>query len=148
MASTTNNPIYSVAMENDNNNQSLRKPTPRPNVLPTIENVLLLEKYILEQLKNSAFNKSTPFPSLSTKPAHIHLKSGSHHTCLWDPNIESAFYHTWDYLILCAKNGIVINKWKFQFCCDEVLFARLKITKTGIAPSDHILSTIQDFPTH
>ena len=80
MAQTTNNPIYSVTTEN-NNNQSHRKQPPRPNMLPypaTTENVPLLEKYILEQFKNSAFNKSTPFPSMSAKPAHIPLKSGSH----------------------------------------------------------------------
>ena len=35
-------------------------------------------------------------------------------TCLWDPNFESAFYHTWDYLTLCARNGIVINKKNFS----------------------------------
>ena len=69
-------------------------------------------------------------------------------TCLWDPNIASAFYHSWDYLTLCTKNGIVINKEKFHFYRDEVLFTGLKITKTGIAPSDHILSSTQDFPIH
>ena len=56
------------------------------------------------------------------------------------------FYHNWDYLTLYAKNCIVINKEKFQFCHD-VLFAGLKITKNGIAPSDHTLSAIQDFLT-
>ena len=66
---------------------------------------------------------------------------------LWDTNIENAFYHTWDYLTLCANNGIVINKDKFQFCCDKVLFAGLKLTPTGIKPSDHILSAICDFLT-
>ena len=66
---------------------------------------------------------------------------------LWDTNIENAFYHTWDYLTLCANNGIVINKDKFQFCRDEVLFAGLKLTPTRIKPSDYILSAIRDFPT-
>ena len=50
-------------------------------------------------------------------------------------------------LTMNANNGIVINKDKFQFCCDEVLFAGLKLTPTGIKPSDHILSAIGDFPT-
>ena len=31
------------------------------------------------------------------------------------PDIESAFYHTWDYLTLCVRNCIVISKGKFQF---------------------------------
>ena len=61
--------------------------------------------------------------------------------------IENTFYHTWDYLTLCAGNDTVINKAKFQFCHDELLFPGLKISPTGIKPSDHTLSAIQDFPT-
>lgn len=67
---------------------------------------------------------------------------------LWDYDIENAFYHTRDYLTLCANKGSFIDKEEFQFCRDEGLFPRLKINKTGLAPSDHILSTIQDFSTH
>ena len=67
-------------------------------------------------------------------------------TLLYDHDIEQSFYHTWEYLTLCADNGIVINKDKFQFCMDEVTFAGLKVTKNGIAPSDSILSAIKDFP--
>ena len=66
---------------------------------------------------------------------------------LWDTNVENASYHTWNYLTLCANNGSVINKDKFQFCRDEVLFADLKLTPTGIKPSDHNLSATHDFPT-
>ena len=29
---------------------------------------------------------------------------------LWDFNIEESFYHTWDYLKLCAENGIVFDQ--------------------------------------
>ena len=67
-------------------------------------------------------------------------------TLLYDTDIESAFFHTWEYLALCAKNGITINQSKFQFCQDEVIFAGLKITRSGICPSDNILSAIRDFP--
>lgn len=44
--------------------------------LPTTENVPLVEKYILEKFKDNTFKKSKPFPSISTKPTHIHLKTG------------------------------------------------------------------------
>ena len=40
-----------------------------------------------------------------------------------------------------------VSEKKFQFCQDTVKFAGLKITPTGIAPSDHIISAIRDFPT-
>ena len=66
---------------------------------------------------------------------------------LYDHDVESAFFHTWDYLTLCAENGITINLPKFQFCQDEVIFAGLKITRDGIRPSDSIISAIRDFPT-
>ena len=68
-------------------------------------------------------------------------------TALFDYTIESAFYHTWDYLELCAKNGIVLNSEKFQFCCDTIPFAGLTITPTSITPSSKILDAIKNFPT-
>ena len=60
---TTNKPTYSAITENKNN-QWLHKPPPRPTKLPyplTTETIPLLEKYILEQFKNSTCNKSTRF---------------------------------------------------------------------------------------
>ena len=36
-------------------------------------------------------------------------------TLLYDSSIEESFYHTWDFLTLCAEKGIVINADKFQF---------------------------------
>ena len=68
-------------------------------------------------------------------------------TLLFDDDIESSFYHTWDYLTLCYSKGIIFNKSKFQFCQDTVNFAGLKITPDGITPSDQILSAIENFPT-
>ena len=67
-------------------------------------------------------------------------------TLLYDNNIESAFWSTWEYLTLCANNGVVINLDKFDFCQDQVDFAGLVITKDGILPSSSILSTIVNFP--
>ena len=34
---------------------------------------------------------------------------------LWDTGIEQAFWHTFDYIKLCADNGIVFNREKFVF---------------------------------
>lgn len=67
-------------------------------------------------------------------------------TCLFKPTIKEAFFHAWDYLNLCAENGIVINKEKFKFCRDNVLFAGLHITSTGIEPSESLLNAIKNFP--
>ena len=41
---------------------------------------------------------------------------------LHDFDIETAFYHTFDYLYLCAENGITINPKKFKFAQKEVDF--------------------------
>ena len=57
-----------------------------------------------------------------------------------------SFYHTFDFLTLCAINGVTLNLPKFQFCQDTVEFAGLKLTPTGICPSDSILAGIRDFP--
>ena len=46
-------------------------------------------------------------------------------TLLYDSSIEESFYHTWDFLTLCAEKGIVINADKFQFCRDTATFAGL-----------------------
>ena len=66
---------------------------------------------------------------------------------LYDNNIEESFYHAWDFLTICANNGIVLNIDKFQFCQDTVEFAGLQLTKEGILPSSKILTAIRDFPT-
>ena len=67
-------------------------------------------------------------------------------TLLFDKNIEDAFYHTLDYLLLCEKNGIVLN-WEIQFCQDVVQFRGLQITSSGLTPFDNLLNAISSFPT-
>ena len=67
-------------------------------------------------------------------------------TLLYSDDIEHAFFAAFDYLTLCAENGITINKSKFQFCQDTVTFAGLKLTPEGICPSDKVVSAIRDFP--
>ena len=67
-------------------------------------------------------------------------------TLLYDTNIGNTFFHVWNYLTLCVTNGIVLNESKFQFCKDTVEFAGLKITPTGVSPTDTILNAIQKLP--
>ena len=66
-------------------------------------------------------------------------------TLLYDPTIEEAFDSAWDYLVLCANNGIFLNDSKFKFCRETVNFAGLSITLTGPAPSENILRAIKEF---
>ena len=68
-------------------------------------------------------------------------------TLLYDKSIEDAFFHTFDYLVTCAKHGITINASKFQFCKKEINFAGFLITPTGIKPSESTLKAIKEFPT-
>ena len=68
-------------------------------------------------------------------------------TLLWDDNIEDAFWHTFEYLTICAENGIVFNKDKFVFALPTVEFAGFEITKTGYRPPARVLSAIENFPT-
>ena len=66
-------------------------------------------------------------------------------TLLYDSNIEGAFFHT-DFLLHCAKNKIMLNREKFQFCQDTVQFGGLQITPSGITPSESMLEAILSFP--
>ena len=67
-------------------------------------------------------------------------------TLLYDSSIEEAFYHTFDFLLHCAKNGIALNREKFQFCQDIVQFGGLQIIPSGVIPSKSILGVILSFP--
>ena len=44
---------------------------------------------------------------IKNKPRKVEITDD---TCLFDHNIEEAFFHTWDDLSLCARNGNVINE--------------------------------------
>ena len=67
-------------------------------------------------------------------------------TLLYSDNIEQSFWDTWNYATLCAQNGVILNKSKFQFCKDSVEFAGLNITNSGVAPSHSIMAAIENFP--
>ena len=61
-------------------------------------------------------------------------------------NIEGAFFHTFDFLLHCAKNRIVLNREKFQFCQDMVQFGGLQIMPSGITSSKSMPKAILSFP--
>ena len=65
---------------------------------------------------------------------------------LWANSISESFVQTCEFLTLCSKNGVVINKKKFQFCRDEVEFAGFSIGTNTVKPSEKILESIKDFP--
>ena len=69
---------------------------------------------------------------------------------LYDDNIEEAFFHTFDYLFLCAQNGITINSQNFHFAKPEVEFIGYKIGLVEYNPSDNMTSAIKNFkmPQH
>lgn len=68
-------------------------------------------------------------------------------TLLWDEDIESAFWHTLQYLDLCSKSGIIFNREKFRFACDDLEFAGFQLSPTGLRPANHVLDAIRSFPT-
>ena len=67
-------------------------------------------------------------------------------TCLWAASIETAFFDTCRVLDTCARNGVILNPDKFQFCQDVVEFAGLQVTETGVKPSQKLLDAILNFP--
>ncbi len=65
---------------------------------------------------------------------------------LYDPNLEDAFYHCFDYLILHARNGIRLNPKKFKFGRKELEFAGFSIGWNHFYPSDERLQSLKNFP--
>ena len=66
---------------------------------------------------------------------------------MWADNIQDSFTQVCEYLDLCARNGIILNPKKFQFCQDVADFAGLQITNTSVRPSEKLLQSIRRFPT-
>ena len=67
-------------------------------------------------------------------------------TLLWSNTIQESFVSTCKFLSHCARNGIVFNQEKFQFCRDEVEFAGFLIGKDYVKPAPKILESIKSFP--
>ena len=58
---------------------------------------------------------------------------------LYNPNLESSFWKTCEYISLCGSHGITFNPKKFSFGKDEVEFAGFEITNDSVKPSKKIL---------
>ena len=55
-------------------------PPPRPEKLaypPLEENIPKLEQYLRDKFRDTAFNRTSPFPAMSVPPAHIHLNENA-----------------------------------------------------------------------
>ena len=65
---------------------------------------------------------------------------------LYDASIKDYFFYVWDYLTLCANNGVAINAPKFQLYEGTVEFAGVTTTTNSIISSAKMLSAISDFP--
>ena len=61
--------------------------------------------------------------------------------------MESAFWHTVEYITHCGRNGIAFNPDKFQFAENEVEFAGFSITADGVKPTKRMTEAILNFPT-
>ena len=66
---------------------------------------------------------------------------------LYDSDIESAFWHTFDHIKHCADNGIVFNREKFKFAEEIVEFAGFEVSMNGYKPSKRTIDAIRNFPT-
>ena len=68
---------------------------------------------------------------------------------MWTMGDEIAdhFEKVASYLDTCAKNNIVLNPTKFQFCQDTIDFAGFRISPTNLMPSEKMLESIRNFPT-
>ena len=76
---STDEDNYSETQRSTEEN-STRLPPEAPKQIPfapTEENIPKLKKYIIDAFAASAFDRSPPFPSMTTKTAHIHLKDNS-----------------------------------------------------------------------
>lgn len=65
---------------------------------------------------------------------------------LYDFSIEEGFFHTFDFLCLCALNGVTLNPPKFNFSQKRVDFVGFDIDWDNFKPSSSTMSAIKDFP--
>ena len=70
-------------------------------------------------------------------------------TCLYDDSneLEQHWWRVIDYLVLCGKNGIILNPDKFQFSRECVDFAGFRVSNTSTEPLPKYIDAIKDFPT-
>ena len=63
-----------------------------------------------------------------------------------DTGIEASFWHAFDFLVLCWKNGVTINPTKFLFARRDVDFVGFHVGWDNYRPSDDMLRSIKEFP--
>ncbi|KAK3883907.1 hypothetical protein Pcinc_011809 [Petrolisthes cinctipes] len=72
-------------------------------------------------------------------------------TLLYDSSVEGAFWHTYDFLELCAKKGITLKPEKFRFCKREVEFGDFHFGWEEYRPEDRLVAirnfTVPSQPT-
>ena len=66
-------------------------------------------------------------------------------TLLYDGDIETAFWHTYDFLALCADKGITLKPEKFKFARREVEFVGFHLTWEAFRPTEDRLRAIKSF---
>ena len=66
-------------------------------------------------------------------------------TLLYDDSVEGAFWHTYDYLALCAEKGITLKPEKFAFCRREVEFVGFHLSWDSYKPTEDRLAAIRAF---
>ena len=67
-------------------------------------------------------------------------------TLLYDGDIADEFFHTFNYLVLCAENGVTLDPKKFKFARTEVEFCGYTIGWEGYRLSDDRISAIRNCP--
>ena len=67
-------------------------------------------------------------------------------TAMWDDAIEPHWWRMIDFLDLIAKEGIILNPSKFQFCEKTIDFAGFQITPSEVKPLPKYLESILLFP--
>ena len=67
--------------------------------------------------------------------------------CVFDRSFSDHVAHVRQFLQRCADRGISLNRDKFRFGQEEVLFAGYVLSSLGYSPDPRLLSAITDFPT-
>ena len=65
---------------------------------------------------------------------------------LYGDSITKEFYHTFDFLVLCAANGITFNPEKFRFAQKELDFVGFNVGWDSYRPSENTMHAIKNFP--
>lgn len=67
-------------------------------------------------------------------------------TLLYDTSVQEAFWHTYDFLAICAEKGITLKPEKFKFCRREIDFVGFHLGWDSYKPTEDSLAAIRRFP--